>query len=164
MLALVLQDAHLLHQMVELGRRGSLLLPVGNVNLVLALVVGMHLDVLVHTVRLAALQTLRHLNLLLLNNKKQPYISHTHIACRLPATLLNPPPTPPPPIPPTALSASPARSVPSAPHINSTVPPASPPVSTVSPAPTVWFAPTASSGRPVLRTWPISKPSTSNTT
>jgi len=63
MLALILEKFGLFDKMVVLRAVGPLLLPAGNVELVLALVVGPDLEILVETALAAHLEVLRHLKL-----------------------------------------------------------------------------------------------------
>jgi hypothetical protein len=63
MFALVFEYPDLFHKMVELRTGRALLLPVGDIDLILTLGVGLNLYVLVHAVGIALLQFLRHLNL-----------------------------------------------------------------------------------------------------
>jgi len=55
MFAFVFEDPDLFHEVVELGAGGALLFPVGDVDLVFALCVGLDLYVLVETVGVALL-------------------------------------------------------------------------------------------------------------
>jgi hypothetical protein len=63
MLALILEKFGLFDKMVVLRAVRPLLLPAGNVELVLALVVGPDLEILVETALAAHLEVLRHLKL-----------------------------------------------------------------------------------------------------
>lgn len=55
MFAFVFEDSDLFHEMVDLGAGGAFFFPTGDIDLVFALCVGLDLDVLVQTVRIALL-------------------------------------------------------------------------------------------------------------
>lgn len=56
--ALALEDPDFLHQMVEMSAGGALFLPIGDIDLIFAFVVGVNLYILVHAEGVAALQML----------------------------------------------------------------------------------------------------------
>ena len=61
--ALIFEYSYLFHQMVELRAGRALLLPVGDIDLIFSLGVGLDLYILVHAVGIALFQSFRHLNL-----------------------------------------------------------------------------------------------------
>ena len=63
MFTLIFEELGLLDQMVVLRAIGGLLLPAGNIELVLALVIGPYLEIFIKTALAAHLQMLRHLKL-----------------------------------------------------------------------------------------------------
>lgn len=60
MFALILEELGLLDEVVVLRAIGAVLLPAGNVELILALIISPYLEVTIHATLAAHLQLLRH--------------------------------------------------------------------------------------------------------